>query len=256
MFDPDRLPNADAGRPSRDGGLLQFYSLAGEALPWLALGALALALIGLTVGLRVSTTALHQGDSDRILFLHLPATAMTIVLYLLMTVWAVIGIVLNSRAASMMASALAPTGALMAFVALWTGSLWGKPTWGTWWVWDARLSALLVLLGFFLLFIAVQELVEDVQQADRAAARVSMFGLAALAGVFLWLRANDALQPTAAAARTGAALLPNGMLTGMAIMALALLLYCMASALSRLRSIILERERDADWVDGVLRSSA
>ena len=99
------------------------------------------------------------------------------VIYLVMAFWAAVGLIFNTRLASMMAVALAPTGALMTFLALWTGALWGKPTWGTWWVWDARLTSELILLFLYIGFMSLHAAIDDERRADRAAAVLALVGV-------------------------------------------------------------------------------
>ena len=98
-------------------------------------------------------------------------------LYLVMGFWCGVGLVLNTRLASMVATALAPTGALFTFIALWTGALWGKPTWGTWWVWDARLTSELILLFLYIGFMALQAAIDDQRRADKAGAVLALVGV-------------------------------------------------------------------------------
>src|SRR4051812_41552471 len=101
---------------------------------------------------------------------------MSMFLYVVMAFWAAMGLVFNTRLSAMMASALAPTGALLTVIALWTGSLWGRPTWGTWWVWDARLTSEAILLFLYLGFIALESAIEDPRRADRAGAILALTG--------------------------------------------------------------------------------
>ncbi|HXI35659.1 MAG TPA: cytochrome c biogenesis protein CcsA, partial [Burkholderiales bacterium] len=123
-----------------------FYPLAGHIARACWVIAALLALAGLYVGLVVAPTDAQQGEAYRIIFIHVPAAWMSMFLYVVMAFWAALGLAFNTRLSSMLASAIAPTGALFTFIALWTGSLWGKPTWGAWWVWDARLTSELILL--------------------------------------------------------------------------------------------------------------
>ena len=125
-----------------------FYPLAGKMTLWFAVASALLLVAGLYVGFFVAPTDFQQGDAYRIIYIHVPAAWMAMLLYLLMAVYAGLGLAFNARLWSMMASAIAPTGALFAFISLWTGALWGKPMWGTWWVWAARLTSTLIL--FFL----------------------------------------------------------------------------------------------------------
>src|ERR1700693_3266956 len=112
-----------------------FFALAGVIVRGCAIAAALLCAAGLYVGLFVAPTDAQQGEAYRIIFIHVPAAWMSMFIYVVMAGYAALSLVFNARLSAMMASALAPTGALFTFIALWTGSLWGKPTWGTWWVW-------------------------------------------------------------------------------------------------------------------------
>ena len=125
--------------------------------------------------LRAPTDA-TQGDSYRIIFIHVPAAWMSMLLYVVMAFWAAIGWAFNARLASIVARAIAPTGAMFTFLALWTGALWGKPTWGTWWVWDARLTSELILLFLYAGYIALVSAIDDTRRADRAGALLAIVG--------------------------------------------------------------------------------
>jgi heme exporter protein C len=128
----------------------RFYRLSGLLVPWLWGIAAVLGVAGLYIGFFVAPTDAQQGDSYRIIFIHVPAAWMSMVIYLAMAGWAAVGWILNARMAAMLSRALAPTGALFTFIALWTGAFWGKPAWGAWWVWDARLTSELILLFLYL----------------------------------------------------------------------------------------------------------
>ena len=147
-----------------------FYPLAGRLSPWFFTAATLLGAWGLYISFFQAPTDFQQGEAYRIIFIHVPAAWMSMFLYLVMAFWAGFGLAFNTRLSSMMASALAPTGALMTFIALWTGSLWGKPMWGAWWVWDARLTSELILLFLYLGFIALQAAIDDPRRADKAGA--------------------------------------------------------------------------------------
>ena len=153
-----------------------FYPLAVKLEPWFAGAALVLGVLGLYVGFFVAPTDHQQGESYRIIFIHVPAAWMSMFIYVLMAFWAAAGLVFNTRLSAMMATALAPTGALFTFVALWTGALWGKPTWGTWWVWDARLTSELILLFLYFGFMALQASIDDPRRADKAGAVLALMG--------------------------------------------------------------------------------
>ena len=138
-----------------------FYPLAGRLTPWFFAAAALLAVAGLYISFFVAPTDAQQGEAYRIIFIHVPAAWMSMFIYVVMAMWAGIGLAFNTRLSSMVASALAPTGALMTFIALWTGSLWGKPMWGTWWVWDARLTSELILLFLYFGFMSLQAAIDD-----------------------------------------------------------------------------------------------
>src|SRR5215217_3943508 len=154
-----------------------FYPVAGKLIPWFFSAAALFALAGLYISFFVAPTDAQQGEAYRIIFIHVPAAWMSMFIYVVMAMWAGVGLAFNTRLSSMAASALAPTGALMTFIALWTGSLWGKPMWGAWWVWDARLTSELILLFLYFGFIALHAAIEDSRRADRAAAVLALVGV-------------------------------------------------------------------------------
>jgi len=122
-----------------------FYPFAGRLAPWFAGAAAVLAIVGLWIGFGVAPTDFQQGEAYRIIFIHVPAAWMSMFIYLVMAFWVMLALSFNTRLSAMMSQALAPTGALMTFIALWTGALWGRPTWGTYWAWDARMTSELIL---------------------------------------------------------------------------------------------------------------
>ncbi len=132
-----------------------FYGLAGKLVPWFAWPAAILFAVGLYLGFFVAPTDVTQGEAYRIIYIHVPISILSMFIYLIMAGYAALGLIFNARLSFMMASALAPTGALFTFLSLWTGALWGKPMWGAWWVWDARLTSELILLFLYLGFIAL-----------------------------------------------------------------------------------------------------
>ena len=226
----------------------QFYPLAGKLLPWMWGLAIVLTVAGLVVGLLIAPTDFQQGDAYRIIFIHVPAAWMSMLIYVVMAFWAGLGLVLNTRLSSMMATALAPTGALMTFIALWTGALWGKPTWGTWWVWDARLTSELLLLFLYLGFMALQAAADDPRRADRAGAIVALVGVVNVPIIYFSVKWWNTLHQGSTINLTKAPSMASIMLTGMLLMVFAFWAYSIAAALQRVRAIILEREKDADWV--------
>src|SRR5205807_4265627 len=123
-----------------------------------------------------------------------PAAWMSMFLYVVMAFWAGLGLALNTRLSGMMASAIAPTGALFTFIALWTGSLWGRPTWGAWWVWDARLTSELILLFLYFGFIALQASIDDARRADKAGAVLALVGVGHIPIIYYSVKRRSALH--------------------------------------------------------------
>ncbi len=225
-----------------------FFPLAGKLIPWFSVLAGVLTLAGLYVAFFVAPTDATQGEAYRIIFIHVPAAWMSMFIYLVMAGWAGLGLALNTRLSGMMASALAPTGAMFTFLALWTGALWGKPTWGTYWVWDARLTSELVLLFLYLGFISLKAAIQDPARADRAGAILALVGVVNIPIIYFSVQWWNTLHQGASVSLTRAPSMAATMLTGMLLMALAAWMYSIATTLARVRRIILERERDAEWV--------
>jgi len=159
-----------------------------------------------------------------------------------MAFWAAIGLAFNTRLSHMMASALAPTGALLTFIALWTGSFWGRPTWGTWWAWDARLTSELILLFLYLGFMALQAAIDDRRRAERAGALLAIVGVVNVPIIYYSVQWWNTLHQGASVSLTRAPSMAATMLTGMLIMALAFWMYSIAVTLVRLRCLILENQ--------------
>jgi len=225
----------------------RFYGLAGRLIPWCTAVAVLLALAGLWIGLVVAPADFQQGNSYRIIFIHVPVSWMSMVLYLAMAFWAAVGLIFNARLASMLAQAIAPTGALMAFLSLWTGALWGKPTWGTWWVWDARLTSELILLFLYIGYLSLRGAIEDERRADRASAVLAIVGAVNVPIIYFSVKWWNTLHQGASVSVTQGSSMATVMLNAMLIMSLAMWAYAFAVVFARVRVIILERERGAAW---------
>jgi heme exporter protein C len=226
----------------------RFYALVNALNPWLWALAALLAVGALYIGFGVAPTDATQGDAYRIIFIHVPAAWMSMVLYVAMAFWAAIGWMLNARMASMLARALAPTGALFTFLALWTGSFWGKPTWGTWWVWDARLTSELILLFLYLGFIALQAAIDDVVRGDKAGAVLAIVGVVNVPIIYFSVRWWNTLHQGATISMTAAPKMAQTMLLAMLLMTFAFWAYAFAVVFTRAQALALEREHDTEWV--------
>jgi len=233
-----------------------FYGLAGKMIPWFYAAAALLCVAGLYIGFFLAPTDFQQSEAYRIIFIHVPASWMSMFIYVVMACWAAIGLAFNTRLSFMMASALAPTGAMLTFVALWTGALWGRPTWGAWWVWDARLTSELILFFLYIGFMALQAAIDDPRRADRAGALIALVGVVNVPIIYFSVRWWNTLHQGASVSVTKAPSMASIMLLGMLVMAFAVWMYAIAAALSRARSIILERERNSQWVAQLLEADA
>ena len=169
--------------------------------------------------------------------------------------WAGLGWAFNTRLSSMMATALAPTGAMFTFLALWTGALWGKPTWGAWWVWDARLTSELILLFLYIGFMALQSAIDDPRRADKAGAVLALVGVINIPIIYFSVRWWNTLHQGASISMTAAPTMARIMLIGLLVMTAAFWSYAIAAVWMRARCIILEREKNAEWVILYLRNA-
>ena len=225
-----------------------FYPLAGAMIPWFAIAAALCTVAGLYVGLVVAPTDFQQGEAYRIIFIHVPTAWMSMFLYVVMACWSALALGFNTRLSAMMAQAIAPTGAVMTFVALWTGAFWGRPTWGTYWAWDARMTSELILLFLYLGIIALRNAIDDPRRADRACGVLSLVGVVNIPIIYFSVIWWNSLHQGATISVTKGAKMAPDMLLGMLIMSFAAWFYAIAVVLYRVRTIMIERERGAAWV--------
>lgn len=224
-----------------------FYPLAGKIIPWFSVAAGLLIISGLYIGFFVAPTDFQQGDSYRIIFVHVPAAWMSMFLYVIMAAWAGVGLGLNARPSFMMAQAIAPTGAMFTFIALLTGAMWGKPTWGAWWVWDARLTSELILLFQYIGIILLRAAIDDLRRADRASAVLALVGVVNVPIIYFSVRWWNTLHQGASVSMTASPKMATTMLTAMLIMTVGFWMYSFAVTLARVRCVILDRERQPMW---------
>ena len=229
-----------------------FYPLAGKMVPWFMVPAAVLGVAGLYISFFVAPTDFQQGEAYRIIFIHVPAAWMSMFIYVVMAFWAGIGLAFNTRLSSMMAHALAPTGALMTFIALWTGSLWGRPTWGTWWVWDARLTSELILLFLYIGYMSLAAAIDDPRRSDKASAVLALVGVVNVPIIYFSVQWWNTLHQGASVSISRAPGMASTMLIGMLVMVFAFWTYAIAAALMRVRIVIRERERNSAWVRDAL----
>ena len=226
-----------------------FYPLAGTLIPLFAWPAAILTITGLYIGFFVAPTDATQGESYRIIFIHVPAAWMSMVIYMAMAGWAALGLIMNTRLSFMMAQALAPTGAMFTFVALWTGAFWGKPTWGTWWAWDARMTSELILLFLYVGYMSLTAAIEDTRRAERAGALLAIVGSINVPIIYFSVKWWNTLHQGASVSLTKGSSMAKTMLLAMLIMTFAFWAYAIAVSLIRLRCIVREREQQAQWLN-------
>jgi len=219
-----------------------FFPLAGRIARAAAVLAGIFSLAGLYVGFFLAPTDAQQGDVYRIIFIHVPAAWMSMFIYVVMAFWSAVGFAMQTRLSAMMSRALAPTGALFTFIALWTGSLWGKPTWGTWWVWDARLTSELILLFLYFGFMALQAAIDDRRRADRAGALLAIVGVVNIPIIYFSVQWWNTLHQGASVSFTRAPSMAATMFAGMILMAAAFWMYSIAVAMVRVRCEIVESQ--------------
>ncbi|TSA20000.1 MAG: heme ABC transporter permease [Betaproteobacteria bacterium] len=232
-----------------------FYGLAGRLIPWFAWGAALFAAAGLYISFFVAPTDFQQGEAYRIIFIHVPAAWMSMFIYMVMAFWCAIGLAFNTRLSFLMARALAPTGALFCFLALWTGALWGKPMWGAWWVWDARLTSELILLFLYVGIMALWAAIDDPKRGDRAGALLILVGAINVPIIYFSVKWWNTLHQGSSINLMQAPSMAATMLIGMLVMAIAAWLYTIAVALVRARGLVLARERHTEWVQKIIKEA-
>jgi heme exporter protein C len=230
------------------------FDLAAQLEPWFWAGAAVFALTGLALGATVVPAGPSPGEAYRIAFFHVPAVWTSLVVYLSMVLWAGVGITLSTRVSFMMVAALAPTGATMTLIALWTGALWGRPIAGVWWAWSPQLAAQLLLLALYLGFIALQVSIDDPARRDHWGARLALGGAVAVPLLHLAVQASSGRGQDLADALDTLPPLAAWKATGLAVMIGAFWAWSIAASLHRIRSIILERDiEDAGFASAASR---
>jgi heme exporter protein C len=210
--------------------------------------------VGLYWGLVVAPTDYQQGDSYRIIFIHVPAAWMSLFIYVVMASASAIGLIWRIKLAEVIAIASAPIGASFTFLALVTGSLWGKPMWGTWWVWDARLTSELLLLFLYLGVIALYNAVDDKRTAARAAGMLALVGVVNIPIIHYSVEWWNTLHQGPTVTKLDAPSIALSMLIPLLLMAVAFKLYYAVLVLLRARCEVLERERNSKWVEELVES--
>ncbi len=229
-----------------------FYPLAGRLIPWFAGVTILLLAIGLYLGLFVAPPDYQQGESVRIMYVHVPSAWMSMFIYVVMAGAGAVGLVWNIKLAEILASACAPIGASFTLLALISGSLWGKPMWGTWWAWDARLTSELILFFLYIGFMALEASIDDPRRAARASAILALVGAVNIPIIHFSVNWWNTLHQPASVGKFGRPSIDPSMLWPLLLMAFAFTLYFACVVLVRMRSEILRREKHTAWVAHVV----
>ncbi len=233
-----------------------FYPLAGRLIPWF--WGLALLLIALGLYWSFFETPDQLGGTNpqkayyRIIFIHVPSAWMSMWLYLVLVFWSAVGLIFNTRLSFMMAHATAPTGAIFTLIALLTGSFWGRPSWGTWWDWDPRLTSELVLFFLYVGYGALHAAIDEPRRGDRACALLAIVGLVMVPIIFWSINCPDPNQCAALHQRSSLDRIEENILFAMLTMTLGFWMYSFATIFMRVRSLILLREAESTWVREML----
>lgn len=230
-----------------------FYRLAAVLLPWLLVPALLLIAYGTLAGLFLAPPDYQQGDAFRIIYVHVPAAYLSLLAYMVMAIAAGIGLIWRMKLAHAVAAAAAPLGAWFTFLALATGSIWGRPMWGTWWEWgDPRLTSELVLLFLYIGYMALRGAIDDLSRADRASAVLALVGAVNVPIIHFSVEWWASLHQGPTLIRAGGPAIEAAMLYPLLAMIFGFSLLFGALLLYRVRSEVLSRERRARWVRELL----
>lgn len=229
-----------------------FYRISGQWLPWLSLIALALLVTGAVWGLLYAPADFKQGNSYRIIYIHVPASAVSMACYLLMAFAGAISLIWRMKLAQIVMRCCAPIGAAMTFVAIATGAIWGKPTWGTWWVWDARLTSVLVLFFLYLGVLALYEAFEQNETAHKACAVLSLVGCVNIPIIYWSVEWWYSLHQPATIKFTEESSMHPDMLYPLLIMITGFYCFFALVLILHTRSEILVRERHTQWVKALV----
>ncbi|MEH6530306.1 MAG: heme ABC transporter permease [Photobacterium frigidiphilum] len=229
------------------------YRLCGKLLPWFSIIAFSSLIVGSIWGLMFAPTDYQQGDSFRIIYLHVPAAMLSMGAYLSMAIAAFIGLVWQVKMSDMAAAAMAPIGAVFTFIALLTGAIWGKPMWGAWWVWDARLTSELILLFLYLGVIALYSAFDDQKTAAKAAGILAIVGVINLPIIHYSVEWWNTLHQGATISKFDKPSMDSSMLWPLLINVIGFGCFFGAVTLVRLRNEIIARESHRPWVRNLVK---
>lgn len=225
-----------------------FYRISGQIIPWLAAGALITLAVGIVWGLAFAPPDYKQGEAYRIIYVHVPSAFLSMALYAWMGFLAILLLVWRIKLAGLMISLVAQIGACMAFLALVTGSIWGKPMWGAWWVWDARLTSELVLLLLYAAILTTHQAVKNKEDGDRIIAILTLVGVIDLPIIHYSVNWWNTLHQGATLSAFAKPTIATSMLYPLLLTLIGFFLYSLWVILEKARNEVLLRERKQSWV--------
>ena len=237
----------------RLGSPPHIYRIAGTLTPWFAWPAGILIVTALYAGLVLAPPDYQQGDGFRIIYVHAPSAWLSVMIYGVMATAAAVGLIWRMKVAHAVAASCAGVGAWFTAVSLVTGMLWGKPMWGTYWVWDPRLTAQLILFFLYLGYMGLRSGIDDLGRADRASAVLAIVGVINIPIIRYSVEWWNSIHQAPSVMKMDRPSMPFDMLAPLLMMLLGFTLYFAAVMLVRLRAEILARERTASWIREVLR---
>jgi heme exporter protein C len=240
----------------RFGSPPHFYRLATRLAPWFGWPAAALCLAGLIGGLGLAPPDYQQGDGFRIIYVHAPVAWLSLMIYVVMASSAAVGLIWRMTVAYAVAASCAPIGASFTAVALATGMLWGRPMWGTYWVWDPRLTSELLLLFLYLGYMGLRNAIDDIGRADRASAVLAIVGVVNVPIIHYSVTWWNSLHQAPSVLKLGRPTMPAAMLIPLLLMLAGFTVYFVALLLTRARGELLRRERNAHWIAKALGATA
>ena len=230
------------------------YRTAGALMPWFLAAAAATIGYGTVAGLAFAPPDYQQGDAFRIIYVHAPSAWLSLFAYTTLAVAGAIGLIWRIKMGHAVAAASAPIGASFTLSALVTGSLWGRPMWGTYWAWDPRLTSELILLFLYVGVMSLRSAFEDPARGDRAAALLSIVGVVNVPIIHFSVQWWNSLHQGATIAKIGKSEMPMSMLWPLLTMLLGFMCFYGAVVCMRLRGEVLNRERQSAWVREVIKS--
>lgn len=229
-----------------------FYQISQKIIPWFLVPFIILALVGLYWGLIVAPVDYQQGESYRIMFIHVPAAWMSMFIYLVLAISGGIGLIWQIKLAYVVAKVSAPIGAAFTFLVLVTGAAWGKPMWGTWWVWDARLTSELILLFLYLAYMSLNNAFDNPKTASKASSVLAIVGLVNLPIIHYSVNWWNTLHQGASVSVNKVAIQDSDMLIALLLMGMAFKFLYGALMLMRARDEVLVTEQNSSWVKKVI----